>query len=160
MNAIRLSVALLVLGAFCLLPFSSAFAQSDEAYIKYRQKVMRSLSDNLGGIGDILKQGLPYKDNIVNHAAAINADAKNIPLAFQKKVTEGLTDAKPELWDDMDELKEKVEALEKESAKLIQVAKSGDMGAIAEQVKATGKACGSCHKEYRKPKEESYKNKM
>ena len=160
MRSIRFCIALTVLGAIFLLPLSGAMAQSDEAYIKYRQKVMGSLGQNMGGIGDILKQGLPFKGNIAHHAAAINAAAQNIASAFEKKVTDGATDAKPKIWSDFAEFKEKAEKVQEESAKLAKVSMSGDMSAVGAQVKALGKACGGCHKEYRKPKEESYKNKM
>ena len=44
-----------------------------------------------------------------------------------------------------------------ESGKLDKVTQSGDMAAIAAQVKATAKTCRGCHKTFRKPKEESYK---
>ena len=35
---------------------------------------------------------------------------------------------------------------------------SGDAAAIGGQMKKVGEACGGCHKEFRKPKEQSYKN--
>lgn len=159
MSSIRIAIALTVLGAFFLLPLHSASAQSDDAYIKYRQKVMGALGQNMGAIGDIMKEGLPLKENIAHHAASIHEAAKNIAAAFQKKVTAGPTDAKPAIWDEMGEFKEKIDKLESESAKLTKVAMSGDMSAVGAQVKELGGACGGCHKEYRKPKEESYKNK-
>ena len=39
------------------------------------------------------------------------------------------------------------------------VANGGDGAAIGANVKALGRTCGGCHKEFRKPKEESYKAK-
>jgi cytochrome c556 len=160
MNSIRIAIALTALGAFLLLPLHSASAQSDEAYIKYRQKVMGSLGQNMGAIGDIMKEGLPYKENIAHHAAAINEAAKSIAAAFKKEVTAGPTDAKGDIWKEYKEFGEKAEKLQAESAKLMKVSMSGDMSALGAQVKELGGACGGCHKEYRKPKEESYKNKM
>jgi cytochrome c556 len=160
MSSMRLLVTLTVLGAFCLLPFGSVFAQSDEAYIKYRQKVMQSQGANMGAIGDIMKEQLPLGGNIAGHAEEIHSSAMLIASAFKKQVTEGMTDAKADLWKDYKEFEEKAGALEKASAHLASVAKGGDMAAVGDAVKAVGKACGDCHKEYRKAKEESYKNKM
>ena len=50
-----------------------------------------------------------------------------------------------------------MKAFETETAKLAEVAKSGDPAAIGPQLKATGKSCGGCHESFRKPKEESFK---
>jgi cytochrome c556 len=47
----------------------------------------------------------------------------------------------------------------REAAELATVAQGGNMEAISAQVKKLSDACGNCHKPYRKPKEESYKNK-
>ena len=159
MSSMRLTIALTVLGAFCLLPFASAFAQSDDAYIKYRQKVMQSQGANMGAIGDILKEKLPLAGNIAEHAASIHETALLIASAFKHQSAEGMTDAKPDVWKDSKGFEEKAEALKKASANLASVAKGGDMAAIGDAVKAMGKTCGDCHKDYRKPKEESYKNK-
>jgi cytochrome c556 len=113
----------------------------------------------MGGIGDILKEGLPYKANIAQHAAAINATAKNMVAAFEKNVAAGATDAKADIWKDWNDFKDGVSALEQASAKLMQVAASGNMAMTGDAVKALGAACGDCHKPFRKPKEESYKNR-
>ena len=159
MNSNRLVVVSAVLAAFVLLPLSSALAQDNEAFIKYRQKVMGSIGANMGGIGDILKEGLPYGDHIAGHAANINASAKQIVAAFKKELSAGPTDAKAKIWTEFDKFSALVDDLQAESAKLMKVAAGGDKAAIGEQVKALGKTCGACHKPYRNPKEESYKNK-
>jgi cytochrome c556 len=158
MRSIRLAIAMAILGALFLLPLHSASAQSDEAFIKYRQKVMQSQGANMGAIADIMKEGLPHKANIAGHALELASSAKLIPTAFEKQVTEGMTDAEAKIWKEKDEFKEYAEKLQKAAANLEKVSMSdGDVGAA---VKAVGKACGDCHKEYRKPKEQSYKNKM
>ncbi|HEX9844496.1 MAG TPA: cytochrome c [bacterium] len=159
MDVRRIATALLLLGAICLLPLAAS-AQSDEAYIKYRQKVMGSLGQNMGGIGDILKEKLPLQENIPAHAAAISESAKAIAAAFKHKVTEGKTDALPGIWSDLKDFAAKADDASKEAAKLAEVARGGNMEAIGAQVKKLGGTCGACHKEYRKKKEDSYKSKM
>jgi cytochrome c556 len=142
-----------------MLVFSGgASAQDDNAFIGYRQKVMQSMGSNMGAVGDILKFKLPHQANVAGHAREINEAAHLIPQAFDKRVTDGKTDARSGIWQDMAGFKEKVEALKTESARLAQVAAGGSMEEIAAQVKKLGGACGDCHKEFRKPKEESYKN--
>jgi len=159
MNSIRRLAITSVLVALVLMPLSGAMAQDDQAYITYRQKVMGSLAANLGAIAEVVKQKLPYGSNLAGHAANINTNSKQIATAFKKEVTEGKTDALPKIWSDWNGFNEKIDALEKESAKLMQVASSGDMGATGAQLKATLKTCGGCHKNFRKDKKQSYKMK-
>src|SRR5215467_10056045 len=134
-------------------------AQEEEAYIQYRQKVMASNGANMGAIGDILKNKLPYQNHIIVHAQEIQRMATLIPDAFKKDIATGKTDAKPEIWKEWDKFTAAANAMEVEAAELAKVAQSGNMEAIGAQVKKLGDACGNCHKPYRKPKEESYKNK-
>lgn len=139
--------------------FTMVMAQEDEASLQYRQKVMTSQSASMGAINDILKNKLPFPNHIFTHAQAIQRMTALVPEAFKKEVTAGKTDAKPEIWKEWDKYVAAAEALGQEAAKLAEVAQKNDMEAITAQVKKVGDACGTCHKPYRKPKEESYKNK-
>ncbi len=153
------AVALGALSTLLVLPLHAVVAQSDEAFIKYRQKVMSSNGANIGSIGDIVKNKLPYAGNIAGHARNINTNAKMIAAAFKKKLHQGKTDAKPEIWQKWSEFEDAAKNLQEQSAKLADVASSGDMTAIGAQLKQMGKACGNCHKKFRKKKKESYKRK-
>ena len=147
-----------VLVVVCLsIPLSSALAQEDQHYLTYRQKLMAGIGANMAGIGVTLKTGLPYKDNIAVHAEAIQKASELIEGAFKKEITEGKTDAKADVWQDWQKFADAAKKLGEESGKLAKVAMSGDMEALGAQVKATGKACGNCHKPFRKPKEERFK---
>jgi cytochrome c556 len=159
MARIRLYLWLLPLFVVCLaLPLTGAQAQSDEAFVQYRQKVMSSQGASMGAINDILKNKLPYQEHIAAHARDIAAMSALIGEAFKKQIVEGKTDAKPEIWKEWEKFVAAAEALANESSKLATVAQSGTMEAIGDQAKKVGGACGDCHKPYRKPKEQSYKN--
>jgi cytochrome c556 len=132
---------------------------TDEALVQYRQKVMQSQGASMGAIGDVMKNKLPYQSHIATHARDIQQQTKLIGDAFQKDIAEGKTDAKAEIWKDWSKFIAAAKEVEDESAKLAEVAQSGNMEAIGAQVKKLGDACGNCHKPFRKPKEESYKNK-
>lgn len=151
---------LAIAGALVSTAATSVAQDEKNPVITYRQKVMQSNADNLSAIADILKFSLPYQENIQAHARMIERTASLIPSAFKKNVSEGLTDAKPEIWEDFDEFKEYAADLEDASAKLADVAPGGDMAAIGKQFKAVVDTCKQCHEEFRKPKEESYKNRM
>ena len=153
--------ALLLVLACLTLPFTRAQAQSDEAFILYRQRVMQSNGAHAGAVGEILKNKLAYQSlHIVNHAKAINLNSALIDEAFKKEVTAGKTDAKPEIWKEWDKFADAAKGLGEESGKLAEVARSGDMEAIGAQVKKLGDTCSNCHKTFRKPKEESYKQQQ
>ena len=131
-------------------------AQDDEHYLGYRQKVMKSMGASMGAIGDILKHKLPFAGHIGVHASDISRMSAVIAEAFEKEITEGRTDSKPDVWQDWDKFVGAAEALQEEGAKLADVVSGGDMAAIGAQVKNLGKACGDCHKPFRKPKEERF----
>ena len=159
MGLIRSSLGKLVLVLIGLtIPLAGVQAQNDEAFIEYRQKVMQSISANMGATGDILKNKLPQHSNIAHHAYQMQSASQLIASAFQKQLTAGKTDAKSDIWQDWNKFVEAAKELEAASGKLATVAQADDMDAIAAQVKEVSKACGGCHKPFRKPKEESYKN--
>jgi cytochrome c556 len=144
----------------CLILTSGVIqAQEDEAFIQYRQKVMTSNGANMGAIGDILKNKLPYQNHIAVHAQEIQRMSTLIPDAFKKDIASGKTDAKPEIWKEWAKFTEDANTMGLEAAELAKVAQGGSMEAISAQVKKLSDSCGNCHKPYRKPKEESYKNK-
>ncbi len=148
--------------ALCvLLSQSPAHAQapetSDEGTLKYRQKLMSGVGADMGAIGDILKYGLPLQSHIVAHARMLSQRADLVAAAFERNVSAGPTDAKPEIWSKPEEFRQLTQDMKAEAGKLAEIAASGDAAAIGRQVKALGDACGSCHDSFRKPKEESYK---
>ena len=151
-----LSKTLLIFAAVAIAS-TCARAQDDAAYLAYRQKVMKGIGTNIGAIGDILKNKLPYSENIVTHAKAMQEASGLIESAFEKKITEGKTDAKLEIWQEWEKYVAAARKLEEESGKLAEVAAGGDMAAIGAAMQKVGDACGSCHKPYRKPKEERFK---
>ncbi len=152
-SAAWLAAALLTAGAAS----AQDDAKADEGAIKYRQSLMESVGGDMASIGNILKYGLPLTGNIVVHAEGLASHARLVGSAFERKVTAGRTDAQPAIWEKSDAFKEKAKAFETETAKLVEVAKSGDPAALGVQLKATGKSCGGCHDDFRKPKEESFK---
>jgi cytochrome c556 len=104
----------------------------------------------MGAIVDILKNRLPLADHIVDHARSIQQNSKMTLAMFPKGSGLGDTKAKPVIWENWSKFESAVKAFVRESAKLAKVAESGDMEALAKQVRATGKTCGGCHRNFRK----------
>lgn len=151
----RLLIPLLTTG---MLSVSVLAMAQEDAAISYRQKVMQSNGANIGAISDIMKYSLPLQDNIKAHAQELSLSASLIPSAFKEEVSEGMTDAKPEIWENWAEFEQYADELKSASTTLAEIAAGGDAAAIGAQLKEVGGKCRQCHEEFRKPKEESYKN--
>ena len=148
MKQIKIAAALTVLLSFCF--FSSSSLADSKGIIKYRQNVMKATGGHMGAIVDILKNRLPLADHIVDHARSIQQNSKMTLAMFPKGTGLGNTKAKPAIWENWSKFESAVQDFERESAKLAKVAESGDMEALAKQVRATGKTCGGCHRNFRK----------
>ena len=145
-----------------LVPYA-AKAQSapgDKAVIQYRQLVMGAIGSNMGAIGAILKNPLVLPpDAVANHAQQMAESAKLIGPAFKRNVSTGKTDAKPKIWKEWAKFETAIADYEKAAVDLADAAKSSDPAAVGLAVKALGESCGGCHDSFRKPKEESFRNK-
>ena len=118
--------------------------------IKYRQNVMKAAAGHMGAIVGILKNKLPIKNHIIEHAQSLKKISKMTIAIFPKGSGIGRTKAKKSIWDNWSKFEKVSQNFAKESTKLLEIAKNGDMQTIASQVRKTGKTCGSCHKNFRK----------
>ncbi|TFH19849.1 MAG: cytochrome c [Myxococcales bacterium] len=159
-RAVFAAVSMALACALAAVPLvaSEALAQSDDAYIGYRQTLMEGIGSQMGAISDILKYGLPLTASIQGHARAMAALAELVPAGFEHKVTEGRTDAKAAIWADAPAFEKAGADFVAATTKLVEIAGAADAGAIGAQLEAVGKTCGGCHKQFRKPKEESFKS--
>ena len=126
-----------------------SFADS-HGIIKYRQNVMKSVSGHMGAIVDILKNGLPLKDHIVDHALSMQQISRMTLSMFPEGSGKGRTKSKQVIWEQWSEFESAAGDFERESIKLVEVAQSGDMEALSKQVRTTGKTCSGCHRNFRK----------
>ncbi|MEE8187849.1 MAG: cytochrome c [Kiloniellales bacterium] len=124
--------------------------------IKYRQAVMKAIGGHTGAIVGVVKGEVSYVDHVPAHARAIGDLSKQIGGLFPEGTSQfefPNTRALPELWDDKAKFDAAVKALQAEAAKMVEVAGSGDLGAIGAQLQNLGKACGGCHKPFRAKKQ-------
>jgi cytochrome c556 len=157
----RLPVLALAVSSTTLLLVGVAQAdghEKDAARLKYRQSLMSIVGTNMGAIGDIMKNQLALPGAIANHAGQMAESAALIAGAFEHEITDGPTDAKPEIWQDWAKFEKAIADYQEAARGLQTAAASGDPAAVGPAMKALGKSCGGCHKPFRKPKEESYKN--
>ena len=128
---------------------SLSFADS-HGIIKYRQNVMKSTAGHMGAIVAILKNGLPLEAHVSDHARSMLQNSRMTLSMFPEGSGKGRTKSKQAIWENWSEFETTAKNFERESAKLAEVAESGDMGALAKQVRATGKTCSGCHRNFRK----------
>jgi len=147
-----LGAAILLLG----LSTPAAAVDEPENVIAYRQSVMKAINGHAGAIVAVVKGQVSFVDHVAAHARGINAMSKLIPGIFPKG-TDNLeysdTRALPDIWQDWPRFETAAKTLERESAKLVEVAEGGgDVAAIGAQLQKVGEACGSCHKPFRAEK--------
>ncbi len=118
--------------------------------IKYRQNVMKAAAGHMGAIVSILKNNLPIRDHILEHANSLNQISKMTISIFPKGTGLGRTKAKNSIWKNWSKFEKISQDFVDESTKLMELAKNGDIQAIAKQIRKTGKTCGSCHRNFRK----------
>jgi cytochrome c556 len=128
----------------------SPFAKPQDA-IQYRQSAMFIMGQQFGRIAAVVKGKRPFDKEEVARSAAIVKEMSTLPWeAFVAGTDKGKTHAKSDIWTEAAKFKSHQEKLEQEAAKLAEVAKGGDLDAIKRQFGATGKACKSCHDDFKK----------
>ena len=133
--------------------------EGDDPQVKYRQSVMSIIGTNMAAIGDIMKHRLAMPGAIANHADQMAEAAALIAPAFKQQIAAEATDAKAEIWQDWAKFEAAIADYRSAASALAEANRSGDAAATGRAVRTLGKSCGGCHKPFRKPKEESYKNR-
>jgi cytochrome c556 len=119
--------------------------------IEYRQAAFEVLVWNFAPMGAMVKGKIPFDAKTFAERAANVAFLSKMPLeGFIPGSDKGETEAKPEIWQNWDDFKAKMDNLQKETAKLAEVAKTATkVEEVAEQFGETGKVCKGCHDKYR-----------
>ena len=149
-NMLRILVCLaLVAGAIGVA--YAQFAKPEDA-IKYRQASMFLIGQHFGGrMGAVVKEKQLYNaEDFARSAALVETLAKLAWEAFLVPGSaEGETKLKPEALQAPDKFKAAAAQMETAMAKLVGLAKGGDMNAIKGQFGEVGKSCRGCHQEFR-----------
>jgi len=133
-------------------------AQSDQApkskaerIIEYRQAALTLLGWNIGPVAGMVKGEIPWDQKALEmHAMRLAQVAPMIAEGFPADSQSGApTDAKPEIWKNMDDFQAKARDLEVATARFAETAKGGDRKAIAAGLGEVGGACKACHDKYR-----------
>lgn len=135
---------------YLVIMFNNFAYSESEGIIKYRKNVMKSTAGHMGAITDILKNNLPFKEHLIEHARSLLQNSKMTTAIFPKGSETGRTSAKKTIWENWSKFEKSSQAFVKASKKLLKLAENGDRESFAKQVRNTGKTCGSCHRFFRK----------
>jgi len=137
----------LLLGAVTL---DAAAQAKPEVLVKQRQAAMTLQAKYLGPMGAMAQGKAPFNAQTVQRNAGYLETLSKMPWDGFDASTKGEKSAAlPAVWEKAAEFKQAQERFEGEASKLVQVAKSGDEGAIKAQIGATAKSCGGCHETFR-----------
>lgn len=122
-----------------------------ETQIHLRQSTMALIGYNFGSLAAMAQEKKPYNKEEAQRAADILPMLAALPKPFFGEGTEtgGNTKAKPEIWKNLPDFSSKLEKMQQDVGRLPEVVRSGDMAAFKKEVAETGKACKSCHDDYR-----------
>lgn len=125
-------------------------ASADEASIKYRQSVMKSLAGITGATAALTKGQAGTPENAKGLSQALFQLSGVVPTLFPTGSDKGAeTAAKPEIWAKPADFKKAVDAFKVAAADFAKVAQGGDMKATTAAFGAVGKSCGGCHETFR-----------
>lgn len=126
-------------------------APKPEAAIAYRQGAYTMIGWNFGPLAQMVRGKTPWDAaDFARRAERIAFLAPQLLEGFPEgSATGASTDAKPEIWKNMDDFKSKMDDLVKQSKLLADIAKGGDEAKMKEQFKQTAGACKACHEKYR-----------
>jgi len=117
-----------------------------------RQSVFKLLGWNMGPLGGMLRNQVPF-DAATAKTAGENMSAlgKMIPALFEMDTREFdvKTEALDGIWGAKGDFDKKAMALVTAADNLVKVADSGNEGAVKGAMAQVGKACGSCHDDFR-----------
>ncbi|KAF0677475.1 c-type cytochrome [Profundibacterium mesophilum] len=124
------------------------------AAMKARQAHMSLYAYNLGQLGGMAKEQMPYDAQAAGAAASNLAALARLdqqgywPEGTAHGEMEG-SDALPEIWTSMEDFDAKSEALV-QAADTLEAQAGTDLAGLQSAMGDVGKACGACHKLYRK----------
>ena len=142
-----------ILGASILTAVQAADPKPQDV-VDYRKAVYTVVGWNFKPIGAMVKGEIPFDAAAVaRHAQYVALMSQAAPEGFAKGSGPDAvkdTDAKPEIWTNSAKFETAMTDFQREAAKLAEVAKGGDEGAIKAQFGKTAETCKACHKEFKK----------
>ena len=121
-----------------------------ENQLKLRKSAYAVMGYTLGSLEAMANGKVPMSAEDAVHKATLLAELSRVPKdMFGPGSDQGETRAKPEIWQKRADFDKKMDAMTSETARLAQVARSGDVAALKKAVQSVDDACNACHEDYR-----------
>ncbi|MHB8696793.1 MAG: c-type cytochrome [Sulfuricaulis sp.] len=142
--------SLLAIGSIVVLLMPLAHAAEPQDIIKYRQNMMKAIGGHTAAAGAIVQGKVDYKNQLVEHARALQALTNDIPALFPKGSDFGDTKAKDAVWSNRTEFEQRAKNAKDKVAGFAEAIQGGNQRAIVTSFKELGESCKACHKDFRK----------
>jgi cytochrome c556 len=147
----RVLATALAVAALGTAPMAVSHLVEDAPMHSYRQSFFTLLYMNFGPIGAMMKGDIPWDEERLKSlgdtfAAIASTD---VTKAFPVGSDKGTTRAKPGIWENKADFKDKFADLQAAALVLKAATASGDKAAVGQALKQTGGACKACHDEYK-----------
>ncbi|RRJ82723.1 c-type cytochrome [Aestuariirhabdus litorea] len=123
-------------------------AAENNPNIVHRQGIMKIVGGHMGALKSILVLGFDAPQDVSYHAQGMMDALSHMGNSFPPGSDKGETKARKEIWEDMDTFKQRGKDLRMALEALN--ASANDKGAALDAFKKVGKACKSCHDDFRK----------
>jgi len=119
-----------------------------EDYLESRHGLLQTVRIQFGPLGAFSQGQGDLPADAVQRAETIAALAKILPVAWGKEDVPK-SSSKPEVFTQKDKFNDGFKVLNTEATKLAEVIKTGNADAVKAQIGAVGKACKSCHDDFK-----------
>ncbi|AKQ56203.1 c-type cytochrome [Bordetella hinzii] len=130
------------------MPAAAQFAKPQDA-VKYRQAALTVMASHFSRMQPVVRGQAPYDAAQIKANVDILKTLAALPWAGFGPGTEG-GDAKPEVWSNAADFKDKQQRLVDNVGKLSAAADSGDLAKVRAAFGDVGASCKACHDVYRK----------
>ncbi len=151
---------MLLIAATSTLLVTGAIAEEEDPFadaVEMRHGLMLQMATDLGKVGAMAKEEVPYDAAVAGKAAANIAAVASVLSMDQfpagseyQKATDSF--ALPAIWASQDDFLKKVADLNTAAA-TFQTAAATDLDSLKAGMEGIGGACAACHKAYRQPEE-------
>lgn len=129
---------------------AAAQFQKPEHAIEYRKSAMFLIGQHFGRLGAMANGRVPFDAKAAADNAAVVEFVSRLPWpAFGEGTDLGETKAKPAIWKEMPQFREKAQQMQDAVAKLNAAAKTGDLAQLKAAFGPTAQTCKACHDAYR-----------
>ncbi|WP_419571656.1 c-type cytochrome [Rheinheimera sp.] len=129
---------------------ASAFSDAEDA-VSYRQHSFQLIRHNFADLGDMVKGQVPFDAERAKRRAAALVSLTTLPWeAFEVPgADKAESSAKADIWQNLQDFKQKAEKFQADAAALNTAASSGSLDQIKPAVMAFAKNCKACHDKYK-----------